>query len=94
MSLAIRAMASVIIGGSIVSAAAVLIPERFEAVLYWSLPAFHKVFAPWAAGPNPKAAICALALDLIVLAAIAFVSLSAWSCVQRQSLKRRDPSRF
>jgi hypothetical protein len=40
--------------------------------MYWSMPFFHWVFPPWTAGPNPKAAVCALIVDAIVLTVLLF----------------------
>ena len=50
-------------------------PERFEVVLYWSLPMFHLFFHPWASGPNPQAAFCSLAVDSLILAGAIFFGL-------------------
>jgi hypothetical protein len=50
-----------------------IIPERFESVLYWPLPMFHKVFHPLYSGPSPQAAFCSLVTDAILLAVPIFV---------------------
>jgi hypothetical protein len=47
-------------------------PESWEPAVYWSMPLFHKIFPPWAAGPNPKAAGCALIVDAIILTGVVF----------------------
>ena len=47
-------------------------PESWDPVVYWSVPLFHKIFPPWTAGPNPKAAGCALIADAIILTCLLF----------------------
>lgn len=71
-----RVCQSLLLGGAIVSLLWLVCPERWENVLFWSLPVFHRAFPPWTAGPNPYAALCSLALDAVIVASVAFVVLT------------------
>lgn len=62
-------------GGTLVAVLAIKCPESWEPGLYWSMPLFHKIFPPWTAGPNPKAAGCALIADAIILTSLLFWAL-------------------
>ena len=75
MKLVPKAVVSLVSGGCVVYATASFTSERFEPVLYWTLPFFHKIFRPLTAGPNPKAMICALLTDTALITALAFLLL-------------------
>jgi hypothetical protein len=66
------AIFSAFCGGSLVAFLGIKCPESWQPVLYWSMPVFHKIFPPWTAGPNPKAAGCALIIDAIILTGLFF----------------------
>jgi hypothetical protein len=61
--------------GGAVAVLAKVCPESCEPVLYWSMPVFHQIFPPWTAGPNPKAAGCALIIDSLILTVLLFLVL-------------------
>jgi len=72
MKATLRIFISLIFGVFVAGALDLLTPERFEPVVYWSLPLFHKVFIPWESGPNPTAVIFALLVDAILIALLIF----------------------
>jgi hypothetical protein len=66
------AILSAFCAGTLVAVLGIKCPEPWEPVLYWSMPVFHQIFPPWTAGPNPKAAGCALIVDAIILTGVLF----------------------
>ena len=50
-------------------------PESWEPVVYWSLPLFHRIWHPFASGPNPVACFAGLVLDAIIISAAVIVFL-------------------
>ena len=69
------AVISAFCAGTIVAVLGIRCPESWEPGLYWSMPLFHKVFPPWTAGPNPKAAGCALIVDAVILTGVFYWAL-------------------
>jgi hypothetical protein len=51
-------------------------PESFEPVVYWSLPIFHRIWHPFASGPNPVACFAGLILNAVVISVAVFLILS------------------
>ena len=66
------AIFSAFCAGTLVAFLGIKCPEPCEPVLYWSMPLFHKIFPPWTAGPNPKAAGGALIANAIILTGLFF----------------------
>jgi hypothetical protein len=50
-------------------------PESLEPVVYWSLPLFHRIWHPFASGPNPVACFASLVLNAVIISTMVFVIL-------------------
>ena len=58
--------------------------ESIEPVVLWSMPLFHKVFPPWASGPNPLAAMSSFALNS------ALFTCAVWLVLRQRRRRSQD----